>query len=354
MVNHQIIRRGKLEPQEPTLIHRMETCSMIQKRCLLYTIAGFLAIAMVFGSTGTSVAADRVLLVHSYHEGYAWVDAITAGVIKGLEGGTAELAVFYMDTKRKTGEAWKMRAARSAAEKVASFKPDVIITSDDNAQSYFAKQYAGKTGPKVVFCGVNAEPSAYGFPAANVTGILERPHVIESMALLKALFGGIKTAAVILDDSPTSDSTVDYMKMLAGKTPLEIVRFDQPSTFDQWKTLIGKYQNTVDALAVFVYHTVKEKAGGDSIPSKEIMDWTMANNRLPSVGFLDFSIEDGLLCGIVESGEEHGFLAAQMALQILKGKAAGDIPVRTARKGTVMFNAKTARKLGVDIVGVAE
>jgi ABC-type uncharacterized transport system substrate-binding protein len=332
----------------------METYSMTQKRYLSYAIAGFLALAMTLGNTGTSVAADRILLVHSYHEGYAWVDAITAGVNRALEGSTAELEVFYMDTKRKTGEAWKLRAAKSAAEKVETFKPDVIITSDDNAQSYFAKQYAGKAGPNVVFCGVNAEPSTYGFPAANVTGILERPHVIDSMALLKTLFGGIKTAAVILDDSPTSDSTIDYMKTLAGSTPLEIVRYDQPNTFDQWKALIGQYQDTVDALAVFVYHTIKETAGGDSIPSKEIMDWTMANNRLPSVGFLDFSIENGILCGIVESGEEHGNLAAQMALQILKGKAAGDIPVRTAKKGTVMFNAKTAKKLGVDIVVVNE
>jgi ABC-type uncharacterized transport system substrate-binding protein len=66
----------------------------------------------------------------------------------------------------------------------------------------------------------------------------------------------------------------------------------------------------------------------------------------------DFAIKDGVLCGVAESGEEHGYLSAQMVLQILEGKAAGDIPMRTAKKGTVMFNANTARKLGFDILVV--
>ena len=39
-----------------------------------------------------------------------------------------------------------------------------------------------------------------------------------------------------------------------------------------------------------------------------------------------------------------------MAQQILKGKAAGDIPIHTAEKGTVVFNAKTVKELSVDVV----
>jgi len=322
---------------------------MIKKQRMLYTITGLLVLAIVLGCVGPVVAANKVLLVHSYHEGYSWVDSITAGVNRALEGSTVQLDVFYMDTKRKTSEEWKVQAGRAAAKKVAAFKPDVIITSDDNAQNYFAKQYVGKANPQIVFCGVNSEPSTYGFPSRNVTGILERPHVVESMTMLKALFKDLETVAVILDDSPTSDFTVNYMKTLTGKTPLTIVSFDQPHTFVQWKALIGKYQKTVDALAVFVYHTIKEKNGGDSILPKKVMDWTMANNRLPTIGFNDFAIKDGVLCGIIESGEEHGYLATQMALQLLKGKTAGDIPIRTAKKGSVMFNAITAEKFNIEI-----
>ena len=68
-----------------------------------------------------------------------------------------------------------------------------------------------------------------------------------------------------------------------------------------------------------------------------------------TVGVVDFAIEDGVLCGVVESGEEHGFEAAQISKRILEGKKAGDFPIKTAKKGSVMLNMKTAEKLGIGI-----
>jgi ABC-type uncharacterized transport system substrate-binding protein len=236
-----------------------------------------------------------------------------------------------------------------AKKKVDDFKPDVVITADDNAQEYFARDYAGKDSPQIVFCGVNAEASAYGFPASNATGILERPSFIECLDLLKAIERGVKTVSVISDDSPTSSATYDFIKQLKSKAPVEIVSFDQPATFEQWQTLIKKYQTSVDAIAVILYHTVKETVGGDSMDPKAVMDWTMANNQKPTTTIVDFAVEDGILCGFVESSEEHGFEAAQIARQILQGKKASDFPVKTAKKGTVMFNTGTAEKLGIEI-----
>ena len=82
---------------------------------------------------------------------------------------------------------------------------------------------------------------------------------------------------------------------------------------------------------------------------EKVMAWTMANNAKPTVGFFDFAVKDGALCSIAESGEEHGLEAAEIAVKILRGKKAGDFPIRTAKKGNMMINLKTARKLGVVI-----
>ncbi|MCB2188904.1 MAG: hypothetical protein KQJ78_20990 [Deltaproteobacteria bacterium] len=82
---------------------------------------------------------------------------------------------------------------------------------------------------------------------------------------------------------------------------------------------------------------------------KKVMAWTTANNNKPSAGFFALAMEDGVLCGIAESGEEHGFEAAQLAAQILQGKKAGDFPVTTAKKGSIICNLKTAEKLGISI-----
>jgi len=313
----------------------------------------FVGIALLIGCALSicvpAMAGGKVLLVHSYHEGYSWVDDITASVREELEGSVDELEVFYMDTKRKTSEEWKVEAGQMAKEKLAAFNPDVVITSDDNAQEYFAKDYAGKDSPQFVFCGVNAEASKYGFPAINVTGILERPHFIESLNLLKAIDGNIKTIAVISDDSPTSNAMFAYIKTLEEMSPVEIVSFEQPSTFAQWQESIKKYQNSVDAIAIILYHTVKETTGGDSMDPKKVMNWILANSQKPTVGFADFAIDDGVLCGVAESPKEHGFEAAQIAKQILAGKKASDFPVKTAKKGTVMFNLETAERLGIEM-----
>ena len=67
------------------------------------------------------------------------------------------------------------------------------------------------------------------------------------------------------------------------------------------------------------------------------------------VGFLDFAIEGGLLCGVVESGEEHGYEAARMALELLLGKDIKSLPVKRANRGLKMLNLQTAEKLGISV-----
>jgi len=305
--------------------------------CILITLSFF---TPAFG-------AGKVLLVHSYYSDYPWVNSITDGVKKGLEGSGAKLEIFYMDTKRKTGDDWKIESGKLAKQKVEEFKPDIIIPADDNAQQFFAKDYVGKQGINIVFTGVNADPAKYGYPAPNATGVIQKAIFIPSIELLLAIKPDVKKIAVISDDGPTSDAILSYMKIL--KAPVEVVSYDQPSTFAQWKSLITKYQKTVDAIAVNLYQTVKKSGESESLPQKAVMNWTMKNNNLPTIGFFTDAFDDGILCGIAESGEEQGFQAARIAAQILKGKKPGDFKILIPTKGIVTVNLKTAEKLGMTV-----
>jgi len=199
----------------------------------------------------------------------------------------------------------------------------------------------------IVFTGVNAPPAKYGYPAANATGVIQKTIFNESIQLLLRIKPGVKKIAVISDDGPTSTAILGYLKTI--KTEVEIVSIDQPGTFDQWKELIRKYQSKVDAIAVNLYQTIKSEEGGDSLPQKTVMEWTMANNRLPTVGFFPDAFEDGVLCGIAESGEEQGYQAARIATEILKGKKASDFKIVIPTRGIVMVNLKTAASLGLNI-----
>ncbi len=307
-----------------------------------------LCITAVLSLVTPAMAGGKVLLVHSYHTGYPWVDSITAGVEKGLKGSGVSLEIFYMDTKRKTSAEWKVESGNLAKAKVEEFQPDVVITADDNAQAFFAKDYAGKAdAPQFVFCGVNAEAAKYGYPAENVTGILERPHFAQTLKMLLGISGDIKKIALLTDHSPTSDAVLGYLKTL--ESPLEIVSIDQPATIAEWQEVVTRYQSTVDAFGVYNYHTVASVKGAESMEAKEVMAWTVANNGKPTFGLLPFGVEDGLLCGVVESGEDHGLESAKLALQILDGNKAGDYPIKTAEEGAVLLNVATAEKMNLEI-----
>jgi ABC-type uncharacterized transport system substrate-binding protein len=52
---------------------------------------------------------------------------------------------------------------------------------------------------------------------------------------------------------------------------------------------------------------------------------------------------------------EQGFRAGTIALEILGGKSAGDVPIVTTLKSQSMLNLATARKLGIEVpAGLAQ
>ena len=286
----------------------------------------------------------KILLVHSYHPEYEWVASITRGVKMALMGSQVELEIFYMDTKRKTDEEWKISAGKKAAELVMQWHPDVVIVADDNGQKYFASNFAGKSYPQFVFCGVNEAPEIYGYPAENITGILERPHIKSSIKYLKKLLPEVKNIAFITDNSPTSMGVIEHIK----KEKITNITYSSLETFEEWKKSVIESQDSADAIAVYTYHTIKKNSGdSESISSTEVINWTLKNSKIPVFGFLTFAVDDGVLCGYLESGVEHGFKSGEMALEILNGKKAADIPIIIALEGQSMLNLKAAKKWGI-------
>ncbi len=303
----------------------------------------------IVGEADPAPDRKKVLLVHSYHKGYPWVDGITRGLRMALSGSSVDLQVFCMDTKRNTSEAWKVKAGRTARQIVAEWEPDVVIAADDNAQRYFVTGYVGTThGPQFVFCGVNADPAEYGYPAPNVTGILERAHFEASFDMLAEIVPKLKRIAFITDNSPTSKGVIAYLKSL--DLDYEIVSISAPDTFAGWKEAVQRQTRMADALAVYNYHTIEDdRDRSRRMSPSEVMKWTADHCDIPIIGFLVFTVDDGALCGYLESSVEHGMKAGSMALEILGGVPAGEIPLVTALEGQSMLNLITARRLGIDV-----
>jgi ABC-type uncharacterized transport system substrate-binding protein len=289
-------------------------------------------------------ATSRVLVVHSYHDDYEWTQSVQEGLELGFKDKPVTMKVFYMDTKRNPSQKEIQQAGQKATQIEKDWNPDIVLASDDNAQKYFAQKLAGThNAPAVVFCGVNADPEDYGYPAENVTGVLERPHIKESLTLLLRICPNVKNIAVLTDDSKTSSEHIKQMKSL--DLPIKVAKYYQPSTLEEWKTALAEIQKDNNAIALYSWHTVKDNNGHVVNPHK-IIKWTQENNSLPSTGFMAYN---NTLCCVSHSGTEQGYAASQMTLQIMQGAKPKDIPIKVNLRGQVLFNLDIAEKLNIDI-----
>jgi len=161
-----------------------------------------------------ALAAEfKVLVVMSYEANNPWVIEIREGIDSVLAA-SSEITYFYMDTK--VSPAAGPRKGEEAYALYQRLQPDGVIVADDDAQAMFVVPFLkDKVRTPVMFNGVNNSAAKYGFPATNVSGILERAHVRESLAFAKQLIPSIRTACFMTNDVP------------AGRAPRVIT----PTTF---------------------------------------------------------------------------------------------------------------------------
>jgi ABC-type uncharacterized transport system substrate-binding protein len=295
----------------------------------------------------------RILLVHSYDPQYSWCKNINDGVRQALRGLNVSVETVYLDAKRDPDPERLRARAKAVAERIEAEKPQVVIAADDTAQEYLVVPYLkGHATPQVIFCGVNAQLSRYGYPASNVSGARERWHFREGFALLKRIVPRLRSVTVLTDDSNTSRYLMDGLKEEAGhgSFALKITAVQEVHTFQQWRHLVAALQKKPGALALGLYHSLVDESTGKTVSSAEVMAWTNAMNHLPTLGFADFSKDYGILCGVVQSAQEQGLLAGGMTRQILEhGVAAGRLPVCINQKGIILLNLKTAARLNVQV-----
>ncbi len=316
-----------------------------------FVVGTLLVCSVIVGQDSLLFAQDvkKVLLVHSVEAGSPWGQAITKGVREAFGDRKLILDITYMNSCQNPLSDEKVSVAQSIQEKIAEFKPDVIIAADDTAQIFVTQKYLGLRHPPFVFCGVNGDLESYRLPADNTTGILERPHFARNIMFLKSLGFRIKKVAVLSDSSPDSMGAYNFLTH-EDTVGVKVLGYHIIKDFSTWKARVEYYNLYADAIFVYLYHTIRADGDQDArMPPGDIMDWTLTHADIPIVGFFDFGVQDGMLCGVGESGYEHGFEAGTMALKMLQGAQVKDLPIKKAGALYKMINLRTAEKFGISL-----
>jgi ABC-type uncharacterized transport system substrate-binding protein len=308
-------------------------------RLLVYLYFGILLITtFVFHSTACAVQ-KKIVYIASYHvEKGEWTAGIMAGIGNVLKGRKdVSLEVFNMDTRLSKTEEEKMAAALQAKALIDRVKPDVVITSDDNAAKYLILPYYKNGKIPFVFCGLNWDASVYELPYTNTTGMIEIQLIGRIVDYLSPLAKGKRIAALRGDTLSNRKEQEHFEKHLNLTMDTRYVM-----NFQEWKKEFLKLQDETDMLILGSLGALNL----ENASMKEVEAFVSENIKVPTAAYDSFMNRISLLT-LSTIPEEQGEWAAEKALEILNGTPPGAIPIVTNKKAKIFLNMKLARKLGI-------
>ncbi|MDD2318661.1 MAG: ABC transporter substrate binding protein [Geobacteraceae bacterium] len=305
---------------------------------LLWLLVGLLPAA------ADAAGIPKVLVVMSYHEGMPWENEIRQGIDESLQG-ACEIRYVYLNTKndfaggsRKAEEAWRI---------FQQFRPDGVLAADDDAQALFVVPYLkDKVQTPVVFCGVNAGAGSYGYPASNVTGILERAHFRESVTFLQQLVPGARSVGFMTNDTPTGRAYAEQIRQESSSYPLKAYSVRLVTTLAEAVTVAEAWKDQYDALFLIAMDGLSSY-DGKPLAEKESFHFISRAFEKPVLGINEFNVREGLLCSVAKTGWEQGASAAAMLQSAMAGTPVRSIPIIRNLSGKRVLNITVMKSLNI-------
>ena len=298
----------------------------------------------------------KVFYVNSYHRTFPWGDSVERGLFEALHcmdknhaaapdrvaveadcsQSPVELVIWRMDTKRNLEPAWRKAEALKIMGYIKTWKPDVVLFSDDNAAIFLGVPYLLNTQIPVVFCGTNWDASQYGFDKKNnVTGMVEVSQIEPLYRLLRQYSKGGRLGVIGADTLSDRRDSQYYQKVLGIKA---IERW--ANTVDEFKAQYLELQKKSDIIILEDLFTLKGYDRGDMV------QFLTDNIQVPTGALYEIYAYQAVVT-FANMGEEQGAYLAKTALRILNGERPGDIPLVTNKKAKIILNMKLAKELEI-------
>lgn len=307
-----------------------------------------LFIAFTFISTAQAREVNRVLLLNSYNRDMLWTTSITNAVEQVLKKQDTpyKLSVEFMDTKNYFTPEYLDLLVRKYRLKYKDVQFDAIIASNDNAAN-FALEHAEDLFNKapIVFCGINNFNLSKREDFKNATGVYEFTDVAGTIRSVLMLQPNLKELYILVDNSTTGRLTRHQIEEL------------EPSFKDriQFKWLENM---SMDELRVAIANLPSDSAillgayNRDRLDNwytySEVISRLRSVSSVPLYGLWDFYLGMGIVGGMLTSGQHHGTMAAEMAVEIVNGKKPEEVPVVIQKSNRYMFDYAVMQKYGLD------
>ena len=288
----------------------------------------------------------KILILHSYHQGYKWTDDITAG-IKSLfpKKTNVSLTIEYMDTKRRFDRTYLNILKESYLYRYSKEKFDLIISSDNNAFDFLLenRNTIFKDTP-IAFLGVNNFNKSQLKGIDNITGIEEKADFKSTLELIPTLQGDIKNLLVVLDNTVTGQ--LIYKRMEEIKKNYKDINFIDTRNLTK-KELLQTVKDLPSNSAILYLSFFRDK-NNKYFNTNEVIKSISKITTKPIYGVWAFLLGDGIIGGKLLSGYSQGLEIANLANTILQGEKADNIKVSKGSSSTYIFDKVLLNKFNID------
>lgn len=285
----------------------------------------------------------KILVVMSYDQETKMEKGMRQTFDDLLPGAT--LQYFWLDAKKNPQRS--KQKAEEAFRLFQEFNPDVVVAVNDNAQELFVVPYLkNKVPTPVVFAGVNDDADKYGFPAGNVTGVLEKKHYRESISFAQLIDPGIQTVGIIYPDNLSQRKNIEQINREKASYGARVSEIAQVTSVDELKATIVDLSAKVDAFLIFNPVGIRNQAG-KAMSEKELYQLILQLVKKPTLAVNDWEVEAGILCGVIKDNNEQASLAVEAIDKIFAGQPIKEIALSENKNGRRYINIVTLKALGI-------
>ena len=292
----------------------------------------------------------HVLLINSYHPGYAWSDELERGLKEELDrsGKRVELSIEYLDTKRFPLPRQQPLLRNLLSSKYANYPPKVVVVSDNAAYDFIVQERDRLfPGIPIVFCGYNNYRPEFRQQLRQITGVNEVANFTGTIDMALGMHPKTRTLAFLLSSNDSTNQRIGETfedNVLPGLRE----RFQVKVFKDVTLAALKRDLETLppDSL-LFIAGQVREQANGRMLTPLENGRLIATAGHVPAYSFWDFYIGTGIVGGHVLNGYDQGHAAADMVKRILDGTPADDIPLQMISPTTPMFSYADLTRFGI-------
>ena len=287
------------------------------------------------------VAAQKtpqVIILNSYHRGFAWSDAEELGVLEKLREvyPDIDVPIEYLDAKRYPGQEHLARMRDFLLTKYQKDKFDLVVALDNPAlEMLLLYNQELFPGVPVVFAGVSNFEQYNLTERGLVTGVAEMQNVKDTLGIAMTLHPHTEEI-LVLDDYTSSGIT----SRREAETLIPLfeervhIRFLPPVTFAEARAEVA----SLSPGSLVLIHSFSTDSVGQNLSLAESTRILTADAKVPVYAGHETRLGYGIVGGYLLGGEDHGQRAADIALRILRGEDPNTIPVYTKSTARPMFD----------------